>query len=93
MILGLNSSHHALGSGVTGPQLRSHSTDKQASNFISKLDSKVAQLTSSGAQDDSGMMRGLSNGAIASTTMANSSNNKNQFKKTGGNNNNNIKNI
>jgi len=94
MILGLNSSHHALGSGVTGPQLRSHSTDKQASNFISKLDSKVAQLTSSsGAQDDSGMMRGLSNGAIASTTIANSSNNKNQFKKAGANNNNNTKNI
>ena len=64
MILGLNSGHQ---SGVTGgpQQLRSHSTDKQASNFISKLDSKVAQLTGSGAQDDSGMMRGVSNGGLS----------------------------
>jgi len=38
----------------TGSGLRSHSTDKQAQNFISKLDNKAMQLMSS--QDDSGMM-------------------------------------
>ena len=39
----------------TGSGLRSHSTDKQSQNFLSKLDSKAMQMTSS--QDDSGMMQ------------------------------------
>jgi hypothetical protein len=38
----------------TGQGLRSHSTDKQTQNFISKLDNKAMQMASS--QDDSGMM-------------------------------------
>lgn len=59
--------------------MRSHSTDKQASNFISKLDSKVAQLTNSGAQDDSGMMRGVSNGGGTTTSAQNKP--LSQFKK------------
>lgn len=32
--------------------MRSHSTDKQSTMFLSKLDSKVVQMT----QDDSGMI-------------------------------------
>jgi hypothetical protein len=39
---------------TAGSGLRSHSTDKQTQNFLSKLDNKAMQMTSS--QDDSGMM-------------------------------------
>lgn len=63
MILGLNNLHHH--------QMRSHSTEKQSTTFLSKLDSKVSQM----AQDDSNMI------TRNSQVLGGNSNNINSIKK------------
>jgi hypothetical protein len=65
--------------GIGGSSnLRSQSTDKQSSQFISKLDSKAHALQVQSSQDDSGM---IPKGLATSQTPAMSKNVQNQFKK------------
>jgi hypothetical protein len=66
MLQGLSSSFQPSTNGQGNVnQGRSHSTDKQGQIFMSKLDTKVAQMNGAGGsgavQDDSGMIRALAN--------------------------------